>query len=182
MAQAEKTKETPAQEAPTGAPAPKKSSALKIVLIIFGVLILLGIIGAVVGGLLIKKAVSTVTGVTTSDGTTTIGSGDNKITVSDNQVWPDSAPSVVPKFTDGNITGTTRIGDYWTITISEVTRAEYNAYKVKLTAAGFVTEEGSEVELDSMTSYSAKKGTYKVTPAYTVSDNSLMITITKVEE
>lgn len=174
--------EKPAEVADNTAPAPKKSSGLKIVLIILAVIIGLGIITSVAAGYLIKKAAQKATGITTSGDTTTIGSGDNKITVSDNQKWPESAPSVVPKFTDGKITGTTRIGDYWTITIGEVTKSEYDTYKAALRNQGFVTEEGSEIEMDDTAGYTTKKGVYKVSPSYTVSEKSLLISIVKEEE
>lgn len=177
MAEAKETKDTkdtkPAAEAAAPAataPAKKNNTVLIIVIaviIIFFVLPALAIFGL---GYVAKKKIENIE----KDGIT-IDGGDIKVNTNEDQKWPSSMPSDVPKF-DGKIVSSTKFGDVITVILSDVTSSQVDEYKSKVAAAGWTIE--SETDLGAIKMYTAKKGTYLLNFNYSASDKGLNISLT----
>jgi hypothetical protein len=190
----EKKQETPAPEqpaaqpaaaapaAPAAAPAKKSHTVLIVVLVLLFVFIVLpglifGIGGAIIGHQInsfFKKA---------NNGQVEVNVGGQKVGVntSENQAWPTSAPSSVPKLTSGKITTSAHIGDTWSVSATNVTAADYTKYVNNLTAANYVMQQ--EVEINGLKSISGTKNGYQVsvtyTPASEGSESEIMVAIAK---
>ncbi len=91
------------------------------------------LIGAATGGKVDINSSDNSVKVTGEDGSVELGSSK----------WPDSTPSVVPKFTYGNVTGSLATTEPagWTITFEQVDSDAYEKYQKDLQRAGFVTKE-----------------------------------------
>jgi hypothetical protein len=167
------------EEKPKG----KFPKALIIVLAVVGGLFLLGFVLMAGTSLFVGSQILKNVGVTSKDGgkSVTIGSGNEQITVSDTQKWPDTVPSSVPKFTAGKITAAARFGDTWTITAAEVTAADYDKYVASLKSAGYTMDES--FDMTGVRSAGGTKNGYKVNITFTEDNtgSSVLIGIVKQE-
>jgi len=176
------------KNAETVAPATEKTKTkipktLVIVLAVIGGLVLLGFILSFAGSMFVGSQILKNVGLDTStDGkTVTIGSGDEKVTVSDTQKWPDTVPASVPELTAGKITSAARFGETWSITATDVTVADYTAYVSALKSNGYTMDE--DFEMTSLRTSAGVKNGYRVSVTYTEDedDRSMLIGVTKEE-
>ena len=180
MAEEKKTEEVKTQAVPAEAPAQKKKSnaTLIIVLVLVLMFVVLPAVGFGAFWFLVGRKINKVTddlsngkvNIKTSEGTVSLNT-------SENQSWPSTAPSVVPKFTAGKIANSSRFGDVWTITVTGVTSGDLAAYRTKLSVAGWTLEE--EADLGGIISLGAEKSDYQVTGILTTAEKSLILGITK---
>jgi hypothetical protein len=173
------TKEAPATApAPTEAPKKKSNTGLIVVIIVLVIFVGLPILSVGAFWFFVGSKVNQVTkeinngqvNIKTSEGSVNINTNSN-------QAWPASAPSVVPKFTVGKITSSSKFGDVWTVGVSGVSAAQLADYKAKLVAAGWTID--GEVNYGNTTTWTAKSGVYTITAALTSDDKNLIIGITK---
>lgn len=159
----------------------KFPKALIIVLAVVGGLFLLGFVLMAGTSMFVGSQILKNVGVTSKDGgkSVTIGSGNEQITVSDTQKWPDTMPSSVPKFTAGKITAAARFNDVWTISAEEVTSADFDKYVATLKSAGYTIDD--TMDINGMKTASGIKNGYRVGVTY-VEENgnkSILINVTK---
>jgi len=189
-----KIESAPEQKEPTqSAPAQSKSSnsGMKIVIIVIVVLVVIGVIGSLVAGWAIKKfsenaaesIISAGTGadvdINSKDGSVNAESEDGSLSLG-GKIWPKDMPSDVPEFKDGKIAAVSAVksgeGQSWSVDVSEVTKAEYDAYKNALTSAGF-TESSSFSSETEVVGY--ENTSWDINLLYEESAKSLMITVSK---
>lgn len=167
--------------APTATPAKKKSNTACIVIAV--VVLLLFVLPALGFGafwwFVGRKVDDATKKLQNGEVNVSLGGGSVGVNTTDNQKWPSSAPSVVPKFTAGKINNSARVGDTWTITIESATLADFNAYKNTLSASGWTL--GEPVEFGEFRSYGATKSGYSVNLSYTTNDGkpSILFSISK---
>jgi hypothetical protein len=174
----EEVKAEGAVATPAETPKKKSNTTLIIILVLVGLLVVLPAIGVGIFSFFVGSKIKSATNdlnngklnIKTSEGTVSLNTNEN-------QTWPTSAPSVVPKFTVGKISNSTRFGDVWTITVTGVTPTDLSAYRAKLAAAGWTLDE--EANVDGLVSLGAKSGSYRVTALLTTAEKSMIIGITK---
>ena len=176
----EKTEEVKTESPAPTTQVPKKKSntVLIIILVLVGLFVVLPAIGigafSFFVGSKIKNATTDLNNgkinIKTSEGTVSLNTNEN-------QTWPATVPSTVPKFTAGKIANSTRLGDVWSVTVTGVTAADLTAYRAKLAAAGWTLDE--EANLGGIVSLGAKKDNYQVTAVLTTEEKSMILGITK---
>ena len=189
-----KQESAPEQKEPTqSALAQSKSSnsGLKIVIIVIVVLVVIGVIGSLVAGWAIKRfsekatesIISAGTGadvdINSKDGSVNVESEDGSLSLG-GKTWPKDMPSDVPEFKEGEIATASAVksgeGQSWSVDVSEVTKAEYDAYKSALTSKGF-TESSSYSSETEVIGY--ENSSWDVNLLYEESAKSLMITVSQ---
>lgn len=196
-----KPAETPApapapQPAAAAAPAKaaadsKKSSSSTLIIVIVIVVVVLGVGGYLVSRWIAHRAADAVTGGILSaatGGKVSVDSSNNTVTLKDNEgnslqtgtaTWPATMPTDVPKYSGGSIvassTYTQGSGKGWTVSIDKTSTTDYNAFKAKLEAAGWVSESSANygVLIDSYT-----KGDERASLTFDSSSNGTVITVT----
>jgi len=172
-----KTVEKTATE--TSTTAPKKSNTGLIVAIILIVLIVLPALGFGAFWFFVgRKIDKAVDDFENGEVNFTVDGEDYSLDTSENASWPDSMPSFVPKFTDGTIVTSGRLGDLWTVEIEGATKDQALAYRNALAAAGWTVEEN--VEISEMISFGAAKDNYSLMLAQTVDEDGKRTTILSV--
>lgn len=173
------TKKSNKEAAPAAAPAPapvaqqapvkKSNTTLIVILVLVFFFVVAPMIAAFGFGWWAKNKIKE--GVNINNGA--IG-----VNTESDQSWPTSLPTVVPKFADGKITSSGRLGDAWTISFSEVKKEEALKYQAALASAGFKVEEPAD--LGSMYSISATKDDVNVNLVWNGGDeNSMLLSVTK---
>lgn len=180
----EEDKTTPEVSKETKAPvAPEKGKKTNKIWIIIGVIVaiivILPFLASIVFGGIIGAAIFHNVKVD-KNGNYEVGIGDNKVNVStnENQKWPDTVPSIVPKYT-GKITASTRFGETWTITSSNVTTTDYDKYISSLKTAGFTMDEA--VDMGGLKNAGGTKDGYRVNVTLTTDSQGtgMLIGVTK---
>jgi len=182
-------KATPAAPAAKAAPAaattatPKVPKVVIIIIVVILGLLVLGYVLAVGTSMFVGNQIMKSMGITriipSLDGskTVTIGNGKDNITVSSSQKWPDTMPSVVPKFTAGKLTATSRFGDSWTVSADGVKSADLVAYKAKLVAAGWKID--GELNYGTTEGWTATLGDYTMGATLMSEEGNLVLNVTK---
>ena len=188
----------PAPE-PTPNPAPattatsgggKKSSNTTLIVVIVVIVIALAAGGYFVRNYLAEKAGEKIAeGLIESStgGKVDVDANGNSVTfkddngttqVGDKTVWPSTMPSIVPEFTAGKLTMASKTDtvDYkgWSVTASDTTQAEFDAYRAKLVSGGWKMEYETNFGA-SIVEYS--KDTYKLTATYDPTSSGISIAV-----
>lgn len=170
-----------AKKVETVEPKKKFPKVLFIILAVIGGLAVLGFILSFAGSMYIGSKIPKNVDVTKTDGgnTVTLGSGDEKITVSDTQKWSDTIPSSVPRLNASLITASAQFGETWTVTAENVSMNDYNIYVASLKSAGYMMDDS--LAMTGLSSAAGTKDGYRVGVTYVEdeSGNNMMISIAK---
>jgi len=182
-------------EAPAPVPAPaaspsggKKNNAAVIIIIVVGVLLVLGVGGYFISRYIARKASEKVTegilGAATG-GKVDVNSNNGSVSVSNDSgtteigaaKWPTDMPSDIPELKTGKITFATsdKTNKSYSVSSSEVTKAEFETYKSSVEAAGWTNTSTASFGTDVL---EYEKGTYNLSLVYDESSGGLSITAT----
>lgn len=171
----------------------KKSGNKTIIIIVVVILAILGITGYFVSRFFAEKAGEQIAEKLLESGTgakvdvdnngenVKIETDEGSLEYGSNAEWPTDLPNNVPEITAGSVTAASKVNDAdsgsaWTISMADINKEEYDAYKKALSDAGW-QEESSYTSTSSMSQYG--DGNYMVVLVHTQDDNILTISISK---
>jgi len=180
----------PAPAAPAAAPA-KKSNATTIIIIVVVAVVVLGIGGTLISRWVARKAADKIAGgllgaatgssvsVNSDTGAVSVKTDDGSTQIGGNISWPSSMPSEIPKYSKGKITsatsGVSGDGTGWSITISETSQSDFDAYKASLISDGWAltTTSNFGAEIDVY-----EKGAYDLNLTWDPTSKGVLIGVT----
>ena len=123
--------------------------------------------------------------VDTDTGTTKVTSGDSSFEISNTNEWPETMPSVVPKYSDGSITTSSSSvdqssGSSWSVNIESTSLSEFQSYLNKLTGGGWTVGTTSNYNGDIYNQYSS--GSYDIIITYTADSQTAALVVTEKTE
>lgn len=188
--------QTPAPvAAPSATPSTpaKKSNTATIIIIVVVALIVLGVGGTLIARWVARRAADKIAGgilgaatgssvsVNSDNGSATVSNGSGTTSVGSNVKWPSDMPSDVPELKTGTLTvsSSDKTSKTWSVTASDVTKAEFDAYKALVDAAGWTNTSSASFGAD-MLSYD--KGAHELTLIYDSSSSGISIAVTTKSE
>lgn len=162
------------------------NSTLKILLIALGILAVLGVVGAIVFGLLIgnvfRKAIKD-SGVTVKDGTINVKNekGEGSYSLGNQAKLPEGFPEDVPVYKPSEITFASHSGNNYSVTLSSDDKADtiLAYYKTELTRRGWQSSSRSSYRTNDVqgsgSSYKKDNRSLILTLTASDSDNKTII-------
>ncbi|MCX6810164.1 MAG: hypothetical protein NTY30_00270 [Candidatus Berkelbacteria bacterium] len=178
--------------APSAAPA-KKSNATTIIIIVVVAVVVLGVGGTLISRWVARKAADKIAGgllgaatgsnvsVNSDTGAVSVSNGAGTTAVGGSAQWPSTMPTAVPKFSKGTITMSSSTNDSsssskgWSVILSDVKQADYDAYKTTIEAAGWANTSSTSFGADMIV---YENSSYDLTLVYDPSTSGLSITVT----
>jgi len=119
-----------------------------------------------------------------NSGNVTIKSDEGTYQYGETTEWPSDMPSVVPKFTYGNISYSSKYdtdgNTGWSIAFTDVDSDAADAYRSDLTAKGWTGEDS--VSVDSLQTFTMENGQWEIYVMVDNSSNEASITVSQVTE